>query len=185
MGLDMYLYKKTYVQNWAHQKTQHKITVKFGTKVRKDIKPERICYITEQVAYWRKFNALHNWFVEECGKGIDECQDIHVSDKKLVELVEILKTVKASLDKSGFKTVKVKTGWANGQEIYEDIEVYADTSVAEDLLPTAEGFFFGGTEYGKWYYEDLTETINNLELILKEPVEEGCYSGDFYYRASW
>jgi len=31
MGLDMYLYKKTYVQNWEHQtpEQRHTISVKF------------------------------------------------------------------------------------------------------------------------------------------------------------
>ena len=78
MGLDMYLYKKSYVQNWEHTPTEnkHTISIKKGGKVRKDIKPERICYITEQIAYWRKFNALHGWFVNECASGVDECQDM-------------------------------------------------------------------------------------------------------------
>ena len=68
----MYLYKKTYVQNWEHTSPEkkHTISIKKGGKVRKDIKPERICYITEQIAYWRKFNALHGWFIENCGGGL-------------------------------------------------------------------------------------------------------------------
>ena len=26
------------------------------------------------VAYWRKANAIHSWFVENCQDGVDECQ---------------------------------------------------------------------------------------------------------------
>ena len=61
MGLDMYLYKKSYVKNWQHMKPEslHKITIKKGGKVRKDIKTDRITYIIEEVAYWRKANAIH------------------------------------------------------------------------------------------------------------------------------
>ena len=57
----MYLYKKTYVQNWEHTSPEkrHTFEIKMGGEIRKDIKPERICYIVEQIAYWRKFNALH------------------------------------------------------------------------------------------------------------------------------
>jgi hypothetical protein len=44
MGLDMYLYKKTYVQNWEHQtpEQRHTISVKLGDNAREDIKPHRI-----------------------------------------------------------------------------------------------------------------------------------------------
>ena len=33
----------------------------------------------EEVAYWRKFNALHNWFVQNCQDGVDECQYAEVT----------------------------------------------------------------------------------------------------------
>ena len=101
MGLDMYLYKKTYVQNWEHNPPEqhHQIEIKRGGVLRKDIKPNRICYITEQVAYWRKFNALHGWFVENCGGGVDECQQIHVGEDNMKELLETLKKVKSLTSK--------------------------------------------------------------------------------------
>ena len=62
MGLDMYLHKKTYVKNWDHMKPEelHEITVKKGGKVRKDIKPDRINEVVEEVAYWRKANAIQD-----------------------------------------------------------------------------------------------------------------------------
>jgi hypothetical protein len=123
MGLDMYLYKRTYVQNWEHNppEQQHQIEVKKNGVVRNDIKPNRICYITEQVAYWRKFNALHGWFVNECGGGIDECQNINVDEDKLVELLETLKKVSDNF------------------------------TLAKELLPPVQGFFFGGDEIDEAY----------------------------------
>ena len=68
MGLDMTLSKKTYVQNWDFhkEKEKHTISIKKGGKVRKDIKSKRISYIVEEVMYWRKANAIHSWFVENC-----------------------------------------------------------------------------------------------------------------------
>jgi hypothetical protein len=151
MGLDMYLHKKTYVKNWNHmsKEEKHQITVKKGGKVRKDIKPERISEITEQVGYWRKFNALHNWFVQNCQGGRDECQETYVSEEKLKELLDALKTIAA-----------------------------ADAKTAKKVLPTASGFFFGGTDYDEYYFQDVKETIVLLEELLKE-------EGDYYYRASW
>lgn len=180
MGLDMYLYKKTYVKNWnfMSKEEKHTITIKKGGKKVTTIKPERISEITEEVAYWRKFNALHNWFVQKLADGVDDCREIYVTPKDLKELLETLKEVKTALDKAGKKVVSVHTGWKNGKEIYEDMEVYDSTEV-EKLLPTAEGFFFGGTEYDDYYYNDVCKTIELLEELLKEG------AGDFYYQASW
>lgn len=191
MGLDMYLYKRSYVKNWEHTipEKRHKITIKLGKNVRKDIKPERICSIVEEVAYWRKFNALHNWFVENCANGDDDCKEVYVDDNQLKELLETLKKVKNSLDKSDKKKVKVKTGWSSTEgDTYTEIDVFSDTSLAEELLPTQSGFFFGGIEYDEWYYENVTKTIKILEDLLVEnetELPEGTWGGDFYYRASW
>lgn len=64
MGLDMYLSKKTYVKNWSHNDVQHNVVVEKNGVRRTDIKPERVSYVVEEIAYWRKFNALHNHIVE-------------------------------------------------------------------------------------------------------------------------
>jgi hypothetical protein len=181
MGLDMYLYKKTYVQQWKHNKPedQFKVTVKRGGKAYKAIDPKLICYVTEQVGYWRKFNALHNWFVNECAEGVDDCKDVYVSETKMEELYEVLHKVQSSLLLSPKKTLSVKAGWGANGDIMEDIEVFSDTSVAEELFPSASGFFFGGTEYGEYYLEQVGKTIELVESLLAEP------GGDFYYQASW
>ena len=160
MGLDMYLYKRTYVQNWEHNPPEqhHQIEIKRGGVLRKDIKPNRICYITEQVAYWRKFNALHGWFINNCGGGVDECQDISVDEEKLKELLETLKEVSSNFTK------------------------------AEELLPPTQGFFFGSDEVDEYYKEEVNSTIKIIEDLLEEneqSKEYGLYSGDFEYRASW
>lgn len=182
----MYLYKKTYVKNWEHNgpENQHKITVKKGGKVRTDIKPERISYITEEVAYWRKFNALHGWFVNECANGVDECQSIYVSGEVLSNLLEILKQVKTTIDKSQ-KKVTVLKDW-NGED-YE-YEVYDCEEQVKELLPPTEGFFFGGYEVDEYYKQNVEETINIIEELLKEDElgkAHGLWSGEFYYKASW
>ena len=181
MGLDQYLNRHSYVKNWEHQtpEQKHKITVKKDNKIRKDIKPERISYVVEEVAYWRKFNALHNWFIQNCADGEDNCRPVYVEKSNFVELLNDLRKVKESLDKSGKKMVSVESGWANGEKTFEDVEVFEDTSVADDLLPTASGFFFGGTDYDKWYYDDVVKTIAIIEEVVADE------TGDYYYEASW
>lgn len=43
----------------------------------------------DEIAYWRKFNALHQWFVENL-EGVDNCEYSPVSKEKLEELVKTL-----------------------------------------------------------------------------------------------
>ena len=159
MGLDMYLTKKTYVKNWSHMSPEqlHEITVKKGGEPRTDIKPERISSIEESVAYWRKANHIHKWFVDNVQDGEDNCREYYVGREQLQQLVDECKQVKESLEKSN----------------------NSDTSVAEELLPTQSGFFFGGTEYDEYYIQDLDDTIKQLEPLLQEE------SGEFYYQSSW
>ena len=46
-------------------------------------------------------------------------------------------------------------------------EVLSDHSKAEELLPTMSGFFFGSTSYDEWYLEDIKDTIDIIENVLK------------------
>lgn len=136
----MYLSRRTYVKNWDHMtpEEKHNITIKRGGKPVKDIKPERISYITEQVMYWRKANAIHNWFVEKVQEGVDDCKEYDVSKEQLQSLLDIIKSILRGEAKP------------------------------EDVLPAQEGFFFGSTEYDEWYFKDLEETRDVLEALLKE-----------------
>lgn len=46
-----------------------------------------------RVAYWRKFNALHAWFVENIQNGIDECEPHIVPIEELQKLYESIKVI--------------------------------------------------------------------------------------------
>ena len=181
MGLDMYLSKKTYVKQWSFQtpEEQFQVEVKKGGEPVTSIKPERVSYVTEQVGYWRKFNALHNWFVENCQGGVDECQESYVDREKLEELVVTLHQVKNILETSPKKKVQVENGWSNGEKTFCEIEIVEDTTTLDELFPTTPGFFFGGTEYDMYYQEQVNETIELIENLLKE---EG---GEYSYQSSW
>lgn len=41
------------------------------------------------VAYWRKSNQIHNWFVTNCQNGVDECQESEVTREQLEELLSV------------------------------------------------------------------------------------------------
>lgn len=158
MGLDMYLTKEHYVKNWDFMKPEErtKVTVLKGGKPHPAINTERVSGVTEEVAYWRKANAIHKWFVDNVQDGKDECQRSYVDLEQLKELVSLCK-----------KILDIK-----------DPEKQKRT--AEKLLPPQAGFFFGSTEIDQYYLEDLQNTIDQIQPELeKEP------TADYYYRASW
>lgn len=184
MGLDMYLYRETYTQNWDFEKKEkhYDITVKRGGKECPNIDKKKISYIVEEIAYWRKANAIHKFFVDECGNGIDECQRIEVSSDKLEELVKRCKTI---LEKSNIKTETIiQKNIIDNTESEETIRIITNPKkYATQLLPTTEGFFFGSTEYDEWYIQDLEKTIEYLEPYLNKDKDD--WGVSYYYRASW
>lgn len=138
----------------------------------------------EEVGYWRKSNQIHNWFVENVQDGEDDCGTYKVGIKKLTEL---LKTVETVLESIQTRKAKVVTGRKCGpdtngwEDILEDGELIIDPTVAEELLPTTSGFFFGGIQYDNFYVDDLKHTKKILEKILAEHQPYDSY----YYTASW
>jgi len=190
MGLDMYLYKRTYVKNWKHDNPEDKveITVKRGGEKHPTIDTDKVTYIQEEVGYWRKANQIHKWFVDNVQNGVDECQESWVDESKLKELLQICHIIRN-------EAKLVEGDVANGYTIGKDMEkipilekgkVMKGISAAMELLPTESGFFFGGTDYDEYYMQDIENTIKILEEEMKKidnPVQ-GCIA-EYYYRSSW
>lgn len=183
MGLDMYLSKKTYVKNWDFMKPEdlHTVSVLRNNEPVPYIQPHRVSYIVESVMYWRKANQIHRWFVENVQHGEDDCGEYHVEIEQLQSLVDDCKKVIESLENSKKGKKEAVVGWKGGEEIKEEIEVYDNTDVADELLPTTSGFFFGSTEYDEWYMNDLKNTVKELSGVLQEDNSKS----SFYYSSSW
>ena len=158
MGLDMYMYIHSYesLGNWEHRDDEVKNFYPEKLNVFQNDIYERnfLSKSTEyQVAYWRKANSIHSWIIENCADGKDKCQDIWMSKEKLTELLDIVRKV---LD---------------------------DNSLADELLPVQDGFFFGSQEYDDWYFEDL-KYANHIIPLLLDYLEKNPYD-ELYYHASW
>lgn len=185
MGLDMYLHKKHYVKNWEHnpKEKQFSFLIKKGGKKADFINTKKICYIEEEVAYWRKANQIHKWFIDNCADGDGDRTTMDVSREQLVELLGLCKKV---VDASELIDGKINNGQQYQDGKWVDIKVdgkyIKDASMAQELLPTESGFFFGGTDYDEYYISDLNDTIKVLEEELK--TEDKSYSS-YEYNASW
>ena len=119
--------------------------------------------ISYPVGYWRKANAIHNWFVQNVQDGRDECQKSYVSPQNLRDLRQACKSVLA-----------VK---------HRPEDVITETAVEWGLAPKA-GFFFGSQEYDEWYFQDLEYTVKTIDRLEAVGLFDNAWT-DIEYQASW
>lgn len=167
MGLDMYLEAEVYVDGWNHAPAEERerfsrIAAEVGLSPYVAQRSPSL-KVSVHVAYWRKANAIHKWFVDNVQGGVDECQRSYVTKEQLADLVSLCKEV--------LNQVETLAG-----------EVVAQPGIAEKMLPTKDGFFFGNTEYNEYYLDNLRDTIKQIEPLLDPSVSDRV---TFYYRASW
>jgi hypothetical protein len=191
MGLDMYL-DKCDRKAWGYKDYDAEEAKEDNPKLYEEMRPflklrgsqyYQWESIFEEAGYWRKANAIHKWFVDNVQGGEDDCEYYEVTKEQLEELLEICEKVKNdSIIEDGW--IKNGERFANGMwcPIYEEGKTIANPEVAQELLPTQGGFFFGSTEYDEFYMDDIISTIDILTKVLKET--------DFdkemiVYRASW
>lgn len=158
MGLDMFLYKRTYVKNWDFMRPEERHTITVTGPHAAAIRPDDISYTAREVAYWRKANAVHRWFVHECQNGVDDCRQTYVPYDKLRELLHHCEAI-----------LTVATEGGDWQR------------VANERLPPVEGFLFGRTELDEHYLDDIRSTVQQLRVLLTE--DEA--TGSVYYESSW
>ena len=108
-----------------------------------------------EVMYWRKANQIHQWFVDNVQNSVDDCGSYPVDSCQLEELM------------------------------YDVDLVLADHRIAEDVLPTQNGFFFGGTEYDDYYYADLRDTKRSLKPLIKRKMYKREDMFQLRYTSSW
>lgn len=120
MGLDMYLGSRN--------------------KIEKNI-------VNDEIAYWRKFNALHSWFVENVQDNVDDCGLYPISRGELVDLISLLERVR---DEKNTSLLPTKSGFFFGSTEYDE-SYWEDVSLSIDKLKNIlEKFDFDNLEL---YYE--------------------------------
>lgn len=154
MGLDMYLYADKYVSRKSNTRIEGSDYDYYDNEIftsivsaleAQDLVDNDWTGLTVSipVGYWRKANAIHNWIIQNCADGVDECQRIHLSPEQAQALVDNCKAV------------------------------IKDRSLAKDLLPPTSGFFFGSIDIDEWYIDDLKRTVKIFEKVLKADNLEG------------
>jgi hypothetical protein len=149
MGLDMYLHARKYISKNDYSDREN-VKVNSDFNVMTSLAPEGLTKYSDfggitvsyPVGYWRKANAIHGWFIDECAGGVDECQDIYVPRDKLVELRDLCKSA------------------------------VSQPAMAGEILPPVQGFFFGSYEIDEYYVQDLNDTIKIIDHILSVVPED-------------
>lgn len=163
MGLDMYFYarKTTYksFSKWDKPDRADETNYPEDLKTFSDYIYDRNFKSVEteiryQIGYFRKFNALHSYIVKTFANGIDNCQDIILYKKDVEQIKKVLDDVLK----------------ANTEE------------KAKEILPTQSGFFFGGTDYDEYYFEDVKDATDLMQNLLDNFDFE---SYQLVYQASW
>jgi hypothetical protein len=108
--------------------------------------------LSYSAGYWRKANQIHKWFVDNVQEGVDNCGEYLVTHEKLERLLDLVNEVLRNKDK------------------------------ANELLPTANGFFFGSDVYDEGYFDDLIQTKAIIENVL---ALDNFNRYDIYYSSSW
>lgn len=110
MGLDMYLEARKFVRkiDWnsvgdkdlddVPPRQQWQSIVETAGLQKVASKEVYGAMVGVNVAYWRKANQIHAWFVDNVQNGEDDCGEYYVSKDKLVELLELCKQARRDMD---------------------------------------------------------------------------------------
>lgn len=141
MGLDMYLMKrKTFLEpTYADIKFEPSddtcfVIEPFSTVV----KGANTITASYESIYFRKFNMIHKWFVDNIQDGKDDCGEYYVPIEMLEKLMETCN------------------------------KVLENHELADELLPTKDGFFFGNIEYDEYYFDKVKYTAEQLEEVIND-----------------
>lgn len=117
MGLDMYLTAKKFVSDFDFKPDQSKLNGEIKQAL--GIEPEDYGYVNVEleVAYWRKANQIHAWFVDNVQEGVDNCGSYYVSRDNLTALLELCKKVVETKDA---KLLEPKGGFFFGSTDVDD-----------------------------------------------------------------
>ena len=164
MGLDMYFYarKTTYksFSKWDNPDRANEVNYPEDLKTFSDYIYDRNFKSVQtetryQIGYFRKFNALHSYIVKTFADGTDNCQDIILYKKDVEKIKKVLDDV---------------------------LNAHQQVEKAKELLPTQSGFFFGGTDYDEFYFEDVKDAADLMQSFLDNFDFE---SYQLVYQASW
>ena len=127
MGLDMYLNAKRYLWTFPEDGPDAKAAKAIAELI--GITDKRVKQVEVEAMYWRKANAIHKWFVDNCQNGTDDCGNYAVSREQLLELRDL---ILEAIETKNFNLLPPTSGFFFGS-------VKVDEYYWQDLKDTASG----------------------------------------------
>ena len=120
----------------------------------------------KELSYFRKVNFLVKFFndkmIEYCGGTILDGLDVPIDREWCEELLEKCNKVVDKYNKlKASYTLSTDGNNTNLFESQEADDLFA--KFASETLPTMAGFFYGSTDYDKWYLNDVKNVIKHLQ----------------------
>ena len=132
------------------------------------------------IGYFRKVNCLLPHF-----DYVGNCEYLEIEKSQIEDLVYKAKELLAVYDTISYQLHLQSIEVNYYKEIYKDNQEMCDErckpflkkideiwkpfeSVAQEMLPTTSGCFFGSQEYRDWYVFDLKEIVATFEKVLDE-----------------
>ncbi|WP_416150318.1 hypothetical protein ACM26V_04875 [Salipaludibacillus sp. HK11] len=151
MGLDMYLFSLPKIEGMEYDEIQSanarlRQLEEAQNETYEKVKPHIKHFeefgmswdsLMEEIAYWRKANQIHHWFVENIRNGEDDpCFTEIVTKNHLQDLYNLC------------------------------LKVFTNRNNPQDSLPTRPGSYFGRYGYDDFYYWQIEDTKSLLENLL-------------------
>ncbi|MCK8605686.1 hypothetical protein LNP18_06160 [Leuconostoc citreum] len=105
----------------------------------------------EMIYSWRKANQIRQWFVMRFDEDDNDCLELVITRDDIDALMTDIETV------------------------------LQNPNEAEAIMPTSSGFFFGGTDYDAYYYQELQDTLAYLANEFKYNEDKDI----LFYTESW
>ena len=155
----------------------------------------------KELIYWRKANQIHNWFVQNCQNGVDDCGRYVITISDLKKLQELCKKILTMTEIKQELRPTYPNGWfSEPVHVMQDVRLLTEEGMkfASEHLPSCSGFFFGSTDYDDWYVREVDNTVDLIDdaidylnceygFALNTDLVTGEYKGDYIieYSSSW
>lgn len=128
MGLDMFLYKKIYINGQYAENKDDVIAVYKGNGSRRRVirfKIKDVKAIESEAICWRKNYAINEWMLDKIGNtGEDNCVYMYVDKNILTELRDILRSI--SWAKTKKEKLKIAQNYLATDDLEEDFDDYLE-----------------------------------------------------------
>lgn len=148
MGLDQYLFARKYYSKYCTGKDKTDFAkLLVMSRARKYLVPTDVghqsVHLMIKVGQWRKAHQIHQWIVDNCQEGTDDCRETYVPRENLEELLALCESVANDHSKA---QEELPFGWDNAEDYsqhYYDQVAYTINLIKHVLtMPDAWEFYY-------------------------------------------